>query len=195
MKQRAYIAHHVPGRIRIRLINSKGDRAFLEQISQSIAPRPGVRRVEVNPTTGSVVIHYENSQFDEFKKGLADHAADEDLFILDLNSHMEEGHISHSIDTGFKNLSNTLKRATDGAIDLKEIFPIALAAVALAFLKSAEGTPLWVTLLNFSFSSYMSLHEPEVVEHAVITQIKTLRKDIAALRAEIHELSHQVRPM
>jgi hypothetical protein len=195
MKQRAYIAHHIPGRIRVRLSHAKGDRAFLEQISQSIAPLPDVHRVEVNSTTGSLVIHYEASQFDDFKKGLADHVAHEDLFILDLDSHKEETNISHSIDNGIKNLSNSIKRATEGAVDLKEIFPMALAAAALAFLKSAEGTPLWVTLLNFSFSSYMALHESELVENAVVTQIKSLKKDIADLRAEIHVLSHQSRPI
>jgi hypothetical protein len=195
MKQRAYIAHHIPGRIRIRLPHAKGDRAFLEQINQSIAPRPGVRYVEVNPTTGSVVIHYEASPLDDFEQGLATHAAHEDLFILDLNSHTKVSNISHSIDSGFKNLSNSFKRASDGTIDLKEIFPIALAAAALAFLKTAEGTPLWVTLLNFSFSSYMALHEPELIEDAVMTQIKSLKEDIAALRAEIHELSLQSHPI
>lgn len=195
MKQRAYIAHQLPGRIRIRLPHARGDRAFLEQINQSISPRPGVRHVEVNPTTGSIVIHYEASPLEDFKQGLAIHADREDLFILDLNSHTEERNISHSIDRGFKNVSNSVKRATDGAIDLKELFPVALAAAALAFVKTAEGTPLWVSLLNFSFSSYMSPHEPELIENAVISEIKSLQEEIAALRAEIHVLSHQSRPI
>jgi Heavy metal associated domain 2 len=194
MKQRAYIAHHIPGRIRIRIPYAKGDRALLEQIRQSIAPRPGVRNVKVNQTTGSVLIHFENFQLDEFNRGLADYAAHEDLFILDLNSHLEETNISHSIDSGFKNLSNGVKRATSGAIDLKELFPVALAAAALAVVKKAKGTPLWVSLLNFAFSSYMSLHEPEQIENVVIKEIKSLHEDIAALRAEIHLLSLQSRP-
>jgi hypothetical protein len=194
MKQRAYIAHHIPGRIRIRLPHARGDRAFLEQINQSISPRPGVRYVEVNPATGSVVIHYEDSPPEDFKQSLALHADHEDLFMLDLNSHTEERNVSHSIDSGFKNLSNSVKRATDGAIDLKELFPVVLAAAALAFIKTAEGTPLWVSLLNFSFSSYMALHEPEQIENAVITEIKSLHEDIAALRAEIQLLSLQSRP-
>jgi hypothetical protein len=144
--------------------------------------------------TGSVVIHYEDSPPEDFKQGLAIHADHEDLFILDLNSHMEVSNISHSIDSGIKNLSNSLKRATDGAIDLKELFPVALAAAALVFVNTAEGTPLWISLLNFSFSSYMSLHEPELIENAVITEVKSLHEEIAALRAEIHHLSLQSRP-
>jgi Heavy metal associated domain 2 len=167
---------------------------FLEQINQSISPRPGVRYVEVNPITASVVIHYEDSPLEDFKQGLAIHAAHEDLFILDLHSHTEESNISHSIDRGFKNLSHSVKRATDGTVDLKELFPVALAAAALAFVKKAEGTPLWVSLLNFSFSSYMALHEPELIENTVITEIKSLQEEIAALRAEIHLLSLQSRP-
>lgn len=191
MKNQAHIAHHVPGRIRIRLPHAQGNRVLLKQIGESIAPRPGVHRVRVNPTAGSIVIHYDPGLLDNFRQSLAEHVKDEELFMLDTCPQKGESGVARSIDRGLKEISDTVKHSTGEAIDLKELFPFAVAAAALFFVDKTLGAPLWVSLLIFSFSSYMDLHEPEQPDGQVVDSIKSLREEIAALRGEIRELSRQ----
>lgn len=127
MKHQAQIVHHVPGRVRIKLPRARGNRALLEQIKQSISPRPCVQHVTVSPTTGSVVIYYDADLIDGFNKGLAAHAAQGNLFSLDAESEKEESGIARSIDKSFKQLSDGIKHPTGESIDLKEVFPFAVA--------------------------------------------------------------------
>lgn len=192
MKYQARIIHHIPGRIRIQVPHAKGNHLLLDRISKSIAPRPGVHRVRVNPTNASIVIHYDPSLLDNFQHSLAEHVKNEELFTLDISSQREESGIARSLDLGLKELSDTVKHATDETIDLKEIFPFVVAIAALFFVDKTLGAPLWVSLLIFSFSSYMDLHEkePETNEQ-VLDSIESLREEIAHLRAEIRRLSRQ----
>lgn len=191
MKHQAQIVHHVPGRVRIKLPRAKGDRILLEQIKQSISPRPGVQHVTINPATGSVVIYYDADLIDSFNKGLAAHAAQGNLFNLKTESKKEESGIARSIDVGFKQLSDGIKHATGETIDLKEMFPFAVATIALFFVDKTLGAPLWLSLLFFSFSSYMDLHEADPEPNNVIGSIESLHLEIAALRDDVRALSRK----
>jgi hypothetical protein len=50
--------HHLPGRVRIRAAGLKRNPARGRALKQWLESLPGVSRVEVNPVTGSVLIHY-----------------------------------------------------------------------------------------------------------------------------------------
>src|SRR5205807_1239948 len=66
MKERAFVAHHIPGRIRIKLPNAKNNYQLLQQLKQAISPLSGIREVDFNSTTGSLIIKYEPNLYDEF---------------------------------------------------------------------------------------------------------------------------------
>src|SRR5438105_1959701 len=68
------IAHHIPGRLRLRLPHMKGNPAMLEAVKQSLSPLPGVKQVEVKPTTGSVVVEYDAARYHEFFDLIDKHA-------------------------------------------------------------------------------------------------------------------------
>ena len=72
------IVHSVPGRIRIRhpLIRCQ---AGLSRIQRGLSSIPGVRDVSISSTTGSVLIHFEDQQFN--RDGLLSHL--EQLLTLD----------------------------------------------------------------------------------------------------------------
>lgn len=188
MRHPAQIVHHIPGRIRIKLPRAKGNRALLNRIAESIEGRHGVRSVSVNATTGSVIIYYDSSVLGDFRKRLAEYGADDDLFTLKKEGQEDKSLTARSIGGALKFLSQGVKRVTGDVIDLREIFPLAIGAYAFFFVDRAVGAPLWLSMLFFSFDSYMDLHEDESNE-PVVDSVESLRDEIAALRAEVRALS------
>lgn len=53
------VAHHTPGRTRLKI--SKAHRKHLHQLKDAIEQTPGVKSVEVNHHTGSVLVHHEHN--------------------------------------------------------------------------------------------------------------------------------------
>ena len=72
------VAHQVPGRVRMKIPGAKGNPEMMQQIAQSFAAIPGIERITVNPTTGSLVIHYDADQHDEFHGHFHRHAGHPD---------------------------------------------------------------------------------------------------------------------
>ncbi|MDQ6707592.1 MAG: heavy-metal-associated domain-containing protein, partial [Acidobacteriota bacterium] len=68
--------------MRLKISHAKGDLEFLECIKQSISPMPGVRQVDVNPRTGSVLIEYDPAAHGNFHERLERHAAEAAIFDL-----------------------------------------------------------------------------------------------------------------
>jgi Heavy metal associated domain 2 len=56
---RAYVAHRTPTRVRFKLPAQRNDRAFFRSLELRLSQRPGVRSVETNPATGSVLITHD----------------------------------------------------------------------------------------------------------------------------------------
>src|ERR1017187_10222289 len=84
MSQRsARVVHHVKGRIRLKLHDAKGNHRLLESVQQSLSPIAGVRNVEVNSATGTIVVHYDETMLPDFAQTLANHGESEDLFSLE----------------------------------------------------------------------------------------------------------------
>jgi hypothetical protein len=188
--RQADIAHSVPGRLRLRLADAKGDAAWLEELRVSLLPSPGVLQVSVNPATGSVLLHYDIG-IEDFNERLAEHAGRQQLFTLRIDKSVEKTKPKHAIISLLEELRESTLRETGGMIDIKEIFPLAIGLYDLFFVKRSRNTPLWLTLLMFSFSSYIDLHKAEP-EQEILTSLESLRAEIAALRKEIHIHEHEI---
>ncbi len=50
--------HHLPGRFRIRTSRIKGDASGAKALRDWLACQDGVERAQVNPVTGSALVHY-----------------------------------------------------------------------------------------------------------------------------------------
>lgn len=180
MPHSAQVTHHVPGRIRVKICAGKGNRELLEQIRQAIFPLPGVTEVEVNPITGSVLVHYDPNAHSDFHHQLVHRGESLDLFSLlppevaeinQLASAIEREAVllaAHSetaraIVDGAAKLNEACKRATANVVDLKVLLPLGLAVYTVLKLEIDAATPLWLTLAMFSFSSFVTLHpvDPE----------------------------------
>lgn len=58
MVSTAIIAHQIPGRVRLRIPERRGDHAYFESLIQGLSAHPGVHRTRVDARRGSVVIHH-----------------------------------------------------------------------------------------------------------------------------------------
>jgi heavy-metal-associated domain-containing protein len=79
MGSQAHIAHHVPGRLRFRIPDAKGNPERLEQARTALEVLEGVRSVDVNPLTGSVVIEYDPEDYEDFHHEVCQHCVQENI--------------------------------------------------------------------------------------------------------------------
>jgi hypothetical protein len=178
MAHAARVVHHVRGRIRLKMSNAKDAPHVLNEIKESLLPLHGVWKVDVNASTGSVVVHYDASVHDDFHDHLAQHGESSGLYSMapvDAPELTEVDDIARRIqaeaeflsahsDTAkavvgfFGQLDREVRRATSNTLDLKVLLPLGLAIYSFLEVGIEMATPMWVTLGIFSFNSFVSLH-------------------------------------
>ena len=57
------IVHAIPGRVRLKVDEVRENQTLAGELQQRLTSLPGVRKVEINPRTGSVLILYEAAVF------------------------------------------------------------------------------------------------------------------------------------
>jgi hypothetical protein len=158
----------------VKVHGAKGDHALLRRIKDSVAPERGVRSVEVNPTTGSVVIHYDADLDEDIRAHLGELVPMLDLGppalteVDEIASNIEReaeflaahSDTAQSLVTAVERLNDAVRQATGNAVDLRVLVPAGLAAYAFFEVGPEIVTPLWVTLAIFSFNSFVALHAP-----------------------------------
>jgi Heavy metal associated domain 2 len=172
-----HIAHHVPGRLRLKIPSAKGDLGLLQQIEDAATRLPEVERVEIKPSTGSVVIEYRADQAGSFASrvlsasretglvsfGAADFAEGE-VFAAAIEAEAEflsdHSLTARGIIDFLSNLNQSVKRSTNSAVDLRLLLPLGLGVYSVLIAPKNSPSPLWVTLMIFSINSFINLHEP-----------------------------------
>ena len=126
------IAHQVPGRVRMKVPGAKGNAELLEQIGQVFAAIPGIERIKVNPATGSVVLHYDVEQHDEFHGHFQRHVdaaggyrppsneVDEFAHKIEEEAEFLASHsqTARAVVDFFRQADREIRRATDNNVDL-----------------------------------------------------------------------------
>lgn len=159
----AYVSHHVPGRLRLKVPVGKGDPALLEKIAGVIRSISEVRAVDCNPLTGSLLVTYAPSAYAGFSAKLMACSNSEAGFRVQSyaprSSNNAIGHsiVAEAIKRFFQGLDRVIGQATGNLLDLKVLLPLAAISIALVMMPRTLGTPLWVTLTLFAFTSFVAL--------------------------------------
>jgi hypothetical protein len=171
----AYIHHHLPGRLRLRIPSAKGEEEDLRNLSSTIAGAPGISQVDYNPITGSILIQYSHQHYRNLQSLEASLRASAVPIAVN-DSHPAQGQSHHrrqrqgrsvaarGIDSFFRQVDADIRDATDNEVDLKFIVPFGVAVLGLVALRYSSTTPLWLTLLIFAFNSFLGLHAPTPAE-------------------------------
>src|ERR1700741_3360834 len=180
-KMKLQVAHQVPGRIRMKVPAGKDNAELLEQIKQTFGVIPGIEEVTVNPTTGSVVLHYDTDRHDEFHGSFrqhhdAHHAAHgidgsrgTDTELDKITHSIEEeaeylarhSHTARAVVDFVKMLDREIKSLTNNNIDLKIVFAVTIIGLTVFEVGATAATPVWVTLAIFTVNHFIELHEQQ----------------------------------
>jgi hypothetical protein len=177
------IEHQVPGRVRMKIPAGKRNPELLKQITEIFAGIPGIEEIVTNPTTGSVVLHYDVDRHDEFHGSFqphyeahaatGGHGADTELDKLTKSIEDEaeflasHSHTARMIVDFIKNIDHEVKRATGNNIDLKIVFAVAIIGLTVFEVGATAATPVWVTLAIFTVNHFIEVHERQKLHGAI----------------------------
>ena len=140
MLPEAYITHSSQGRVRIKIPSRKGDRAFFSVLKDKLPDAseiPGIQRIEMNPTTGSVlVVHDPNYKMPDFTV-VTTFLEQQGLFKLGATG-MSEPPVSRNIAKTFQGVNQRLADFTSGEIDLQSLAVLGLLGLGLFQLSRGQ---------------------------------------------------------
>jgi hypothetical protein len=140
----ARLAHCSPGRLRLRVRSKRGDAAYFGRVRDHLSQCPGVRQLQVNPVTGSVVVHHSLPL-----EGLLGFGKANGLFEIEETPVGGPPPLARVSDA-FAGLSQRLERATAGGLDLATLAFAALTGAALVQLARGNAGAPAVTLLWYA---------------------------------------------
>jgi hypothetical protein len=179
----ARLVHLIAGRVRLKVAAARDDEAFFEAARRALAPLAGVHSVRVSAPAASVVVHYDADDASMPLRlmqrlravGLADFEARPEPSQgpwngrADARELPEDSQLAEAILTGAQLASQLVRMGTGGVVDLKALVALAAALSSAATSRQPErGTPLWVTLAVFAFSSFVSLHAGRITGAAAV---------------------------
>jgi hypothetical protein len=166
------VVHAIPGRVRLKVTRVKDNPGLAAALEDGLSAIEGVRWVEVNPRTGSVLVLYEvGSQVPRAAwRRLSDALTPlvPGLDVEDLEARLArgaggesspapplDGHVSGLFGT----LNASLSRVT-GGVDLALLVPLALLFLGIRELLVSDKvrSPAWYDFLWFAFGTFIALN-------------------------------------
>jgi len=166
VKEPLCLVHHHPGYLRVRAV------AFLQPDSPIAAAArtaaeevSGFRSWSLNPKTGSVVIQYDPGTLDsdDLLKHIAKRAGFRGVEIATRRKMTRQELVSGFLDT-VQDINQVVDQLTGGRADLREVGPVALAALSVvSFVVNDDRgrLPFWSNALYHSYRVFMHWHRPE----------------------------------
>jgi len=152
----AHICHFTSSRVRLRIPARRHDRVFFDTVKHQLSLWQGVKRVEVNPATASVLIHYSDGP-----AFLAEHYARNDLFAV--NDMTPEGLVGTGVDGvapretiaqrtrgGVVAVDKALQRLSGGQADLRSLVLLGLLGTGVVQLLRGNVAVSAITLFWYA---------------------------------------------
>jgi len=168
------IVHAVPGRIRLKISRLKRDPKYAVAIRDRLLSLPGIRRVEANPLTASVVVSYNESattfpallpNLSEALQAFAfpdlDRREVEAMLTAPSNgSHPSPTPLANRIYSVLGTVDEGVDWVTGGSADLRVLLPLSLFGLGIGRLLSSSSVqfPTWFDLIWFSFGTFVALN-------------------------------------
>jgi hypothetical protein len=173
VKHLAKVAHHVPGRLRVKIDAAHENPALLESVKQAFAGVPGIDAIIVKPDSGSLVLHYDPRLEAEIEARFATRSSGHEVGgerpgdeiealarKLEAEAEFLAGRSQWAQEAVefFKQFDRQIRNATDNTIDLKIVLALGLAVVTFVGVGAAAATPMWITLVLFALNHFIEQH-------------------------------------
>jgi hypothetical protein len=166
--RRATVVHAIPGRVRVRLERSLRSAELLRDLVEALSEVEGVRRVQANPATGSLLLLYDPELLTLDQLLLAADAANIAVVLPGDQSHQPEPDdltpLARGINSAFGRLNRALFAFTGGKLDVRTVLPLGLAAGSLRQIARSGGNVRavpWYVLLWYSFEVFTKFNTRE----------------------------------
>ncbi|MFN3648588.1 MAG: hypothetical protein ACK47B_03320 [Armatimonadota bacterium] len=162
---RLEVVHAVPGRLRARCPGLRADERRPAELERLAAGLPGLERIEVRPSTESVVFHYalEETTPEAFRNALAQRCllvdrTDEPTAMAppDAGAPVPVGGLMiRGVKRQWRQADRAVYRATGGALDLRTTVPWVLLFLAIRQIATSQYLPAlpWYTALYYSLQA------------------------------------------
>jgi hypothetical protein len=165
------IVHAIPGRVRLKYHRLKKSPQISRTLHSKLSSIKGVTKAEANPTTGSVVVHYDPGQksmelFLEiaavFGLALGDVEAS-DLLPSIFNDTLGSEGSGQEWDQLWKTIENGISELSHKDMNVGLIVPAALCFLGVRSLLVSDvwQMPRWYEYFWFAFGVYFTLNKPE----------------------------------
>ena len=122
----ASISHFTPRRLRIKVPEKRRDTAFFDTVAERLATWDSVERVETNPLTASVLVHFSDPH-----RLFLEAVAKNDLFDIDFDAAFRapsEPVVTQAAVQSFEMADDALRRWTQNQIDMRGVLFVLLFA-------------------------------------------------------------------
>jgi Heavy metal associated domain 2 len=171
------LRHAIPGRIRLRIPAIKGEPGLSREVQRQLSALAVIRRVEVNPVTGSVLVLFDPADSAAIAQlgrmmipglDLVAMPRPDDLTAADGNG---SGSTAEAVAEFGRQLNEKVQVATGHAADLKFLVPASLLVGGLVRLIASRKvpSPTWYDLLWFAFGTYFTLNRGQAREEPLET--------------------------
>ena len=173
------VVHAMPGRVRLRISKVRDNPAFAQKAQDKLGRVPGIKRVEVKPLTGSVLIFYDAAAllaagataaltdgFSELFPELGAEALNLGIgSLVHILSGGEKDTPSSNFTDSMGNINAQVARLT-GGYDLKLLIPMTFLFFGVRSLMTSEkvAAPAWYDYLWFAFASFSMMSQWAVTQ-------------------------------
>jgi len=163
---RVELLHAIPGRIRLRVPEIKGDPARAREVEHQVTGLKVVRRAEVSPVTGSLLVTYDPDDLESLEELGRRLIPELELTTLTASSDpapdMDMDVVTPSMVAGIMGHLRTMNanvRTTTGGLDLRILVPALLVLLGVKKLVTdREKTPTWYNYFWFAFGTFCTLN-------------------------------------
>jgi hypothetical protein len=155
----AVIAHASTGRLRIKITSQKGNLAALKSYGDQLAVCPGILSIEVNPSTGSILLLHQTTVHE-----ISEYVRSKGLFFLQEQevTKAPSADIRRNLGDTFKSVDRQIKNLTDGDMDLSGFALAALIVAGTAqILTGNAGAIPWFAAYWYAYHLYSRTNEGE----------------------------------
>lgn len=130
----AYIKHQLPGRVRLKIPQKKGDWGYFDRIAELFAHCPGIAQLQLNPAAASVLICHDGTKT-QFGN-ISEFAQAQGLFRIAEQPAEETFSIPHQpiatlTSTGLNRFDESLMELSEGLLDSRSLFLLILTGLAV----------------------------------------------------------------
>jgi hypothetical protein len=183
------IEHQTAGRVRMKVAAGKNNPELLQKIGETFAGIPGIERVTANPTTGSLVLHYDRKQHESVQRNLRGRM-DEQAYgppptqFDELASKIEReaeylaehSHTARMVVHVCRRFDREIKLRTHNVVDLKIGLAGAIIGLSILEIGATAATPVWLTLGVFTLNHFVELQRHHALEEKVDRQAPVVLK-------------------